>query len=131
MQYPVRNEKDGKIYLQRGDFGIKKRKYLYALDEFVKGSSIEDTAKAVSKKVKARVTKTMIKETFRVNLFRELLAFAGDENRISFKKFCELNKVLVSNLSLLDSKVDQQRIILIIIYLREVFDLRHPLEIKK
>jgi hypothetical protein len=127
----VRNERDGKIYLKRGDFGIKKRKYLYAIDEFVKGNSIEDTAEAVSKKIKSRVTKTMIKETFRVNLFRELLAFAGDENRISFKKFCELNKVLISNLAILDSKVDQQRIILIIIYLREVFDLRHPLEIKK
>ena len=131
MQYPVRNKRNGKMYLRVNDFGIKKRKYLYALVEFIKGNSIEYTAKTVSKKVKSRVTKTMIKETFRVNLFRELFEFAGDEKRISFAEFCKENQISVSNLGMHNSKMNQQRIILITIYLREVFDLRNSLEIKK
>ena len=130
MQYPVRNKVDGVMYLQKGHFGIKWKRYLYALMEFVKGSSIEDTAHFVSKMVGENVSRTMIKETFRVNLFKEFAKFTGDEKRISFSEFCEANFVFPSMLNGQDSKLTQQKIILYTIYLREVFDLKPPLEIK-
>lgn len=117
------------IVLHKGHFGIQKSKYLYALVEFVKGSSIEDTALAVSKKTRESVSKTMIKETFRVNLFRELVNFAGDEKRRTFEKFCEDNLICPPELNQLNTKLNQKKVILFTIYLREVFDLRHPMEI--
>ncbi len=117
------------IVLRKGHFGIQKSKYLYALVEFVKGSSIEDTALSVSKKARESVSKTMIKETFRVNLFRELVNFSGDEKRISFEKFCEDNNIFFPKFKTLNRKLTQQKVILFTIYLREVFDLRHPMEI--
>ena len=129
LYYPIRNTKNGVIVLHKGHFGIQKSKYLYALVEFVKGSSIEDTALAVSKKTRESVSKTMIKETFRVNLFRELVNFAGDEKRRSFEKFCEDNLICPPELNQLNTKLNQKKVILFTIYLREVFDLRHPMEI--
>lgn len=131
MQYPLRNKIDGTIYLQKGHFGIRQRKYLYALLEFVKGSSLEDTAKSVSRIVRENVSKTMIKETFRVNLIRELSFFSGDDLRISITEFCRLNSIPISILKNRYAKCNQQKMILFTIYLREVFDLKPPLEIKK
>jgi hypothetical protein len=131
LQYPVRNKRNGKMYLRVNDFGIKKRKYLYALVEFVKGCSLEDTAASVSEIIGEIVSKTMIKETFRVNLLNTLSKFKGDANRISLTKFCEDNNIYPEIFQNDNAKWNRQRMIIVIIYLREVFDLRHPLEIKK
>ena len=131
LQYPVRNKRNGKMYLRVNDFGIKKRKYLYALVEFVKGSSLDDTAITVSKIIKENVSKTMIKETFRVNLLNTLSKFNGDANRISLTNFCEDNNIYPEIFQSDYAKWNRQRMIIVIIYLREVFDLKPPLEIKK
>ncbi|MCB1309734.1 MAG: hypothetical protein KDK30_16205, partial [Leptospiraceae bacterium] len=117
---------DGIIYLEKFHFGIKQTKYLYALSDFVRGYSGSKTAVRVSRLCKEKLTDTMLKETFRRNLFEELVAFAGDGQRISLLQYCSLNEIDYAELTGSDPT---HKYIILILYLREVFDLKAPMRI--
>ncbi|MCB1175074.1 MAG: hypothetical protein KDK39_15985 [Leptospiraceae bacterium] len=129
MQFPQRNA-DGIMVLNKHHFGIKKRKYLYALIDFVQGYSIRESAERVSEITGEKVSANMIKETFRRNLIQEILQFDGNAHCCNFRDFLAANDFNPSiALDHHESNTAAQTWLAAIMYLREVFDIRAPLQV--
>lgn len=124
MKYPLRAP-EGNLRLEVGDFGILDPAYLFALIDLVKGFSNENSARRVSERTGTKFSRTMIRDSFRRNLYLELRRFPGAHDRLTFRQYCTREKLPDS----FDGSDHNQVAFCMARYLIDVFDLREPVEI--
>lgn len=111
------------MLLQTGHFGIKDPLYLFALQDFLLGYSNEQSAKRITHHTGFKISRTMIRDNFRVVLYNQIRQFGGNKERISFNKYCA-NHFMPS---CFNGKNSVQMSFCVARYLLDVFDLHEPL----
>lgn len=124
MKYPVRNP-NGEMVLEIGHFGIKDPIYLFAMRDFVAGYSIEQSATKISSLIGLKISRTMIRDNFRCNLYDAIRGFAGEPGKANFYEYCLQQGMPLD----FNGKNSVQMSFCAARYLLEVFDLYEPIYI--
>lgn len=122
--FPMRSA-SGTLVLSPGHFGLQDPILLFALLDLVKGVSNRVSASRMFERLGVRVSRCMIRDTFRGRLYQDVRRFAGDAVHIPFSEFCA-REGLGEPFRGMDNN---QAAFSVARYLLEVFDLYEPVTV--
>lgn len=129
MQFPKRDKKTGILFLATNDFGCSRSFELFMLRDFILYRSAIVSLRMTRQMILKKKTPESIYITlhhvhnFRRKLYSFIKKYKGTDLYPSFQEYCELNLFELNG-----SRNAEPN--LIRLYLREIFDVKAPLEIR-